>query len=498
MRNIIIIISVLILSTSCNNLLDVDPSDKYSAETYWSDYEQFEAAVTGCYKSFHNSMIIFNSETEMITPNAIAYNEASDTKNIGRGAGTTSSGLFSNFWRSSYSGIGRANTVIDKIDKVTFDDKEKKQFKGEALFIRAVFYSVLIDNFGDCPLIIETPDNNKHGDLPRTSKSDVLNQILTDLDLAANLLPTSYDAKNIGRATKGAALALKSRVLLYNEKWEEAAKAAKAVIDLGEYELFPNYRGMYLLENQNNKEVIFDIQYKLPYFTHGLDHVVYELNRPAPTKSLVDSYLMVDGQSTDKSPIYDPNKPYENRDPRLHQTIACIGYPFNGKITKLGDVVTTGFGQKKLTAFTDEQTTVINQGNSELNIIVIRYGEVLLNYAEALNELNISPNSEVYWALNKIRTRPTVDMPVIDPGLSKDEMREVIRLERRIELALEGKYLSDIRRWRTAEIVNNEPVLNYEGKLLENRVFNKNRDYLFPIPAREILENENLTQNPGW
>ncbi len=498
MRNKNIILFALVLFISCDKLLDVNPSDQYSTETFWLDHEQFDAALTGCYKNFHNSQVIFNSETDMLTPNSVAYNEANDTKNIGRGAGTTTSNLFLNVWRTSYRGIGRANTILDKIELATFGEDEKNQIKGEALFIRSIYYSVLIDNFGDCPLILETPDNDKHGDLPRTSKSEVLNQIITDLEIAASLLPVSYNATNTGRATKGAALALKSRVLLYNNRWQESAQTAKEVIDLGVYDLFPDYRGMYLLDNENNEEVIFDIQYKVPFFTTHFDNDIQMLNRPAPTKDLVDSYLMIDGQSIDESPLFDPNNPYKNRDPRLHQTVVCIGYPYNGKITRPEDVVTTGFGQKKLSSYSDNVTTVVTAGNSEINPIVIRYAEVLLNYAEALNEFHSDPTSEVYWALNKIRKRPSVNMPEIEPTLSKDEMREVIRLERRIELALEGKYLSDIRRWKIAEVVNNQPVLNHEGKLYENRVFNSNRDYLWPVPADEILENVNLSQNPGW
>ncbi|MEN6324143.1 MAG: RagB/SusD family nutrient uptake outer membrane protein [Proteiniphilum sp.] len=494
----ILFLSIALIFVACDNLLDVNPTDQYSVETFWLDKGEYDAALTGCYRSFQNANIMFNGETDMVTPNAVAYNEASDTKNIGRGAGTTTSALFGAFWRNAYRGIGRTNTLLDKIDLATFDEASKNKIKGEALFIRALYYSILVDNFGDCPLITETPDANKHGQLPRTPKSDVVNQIIADLNTAASLLPTTNSSANIGRATKGAALALKSRVLLYEGKWDEAAKAAKEVIDLNVYDLFPNYRGMYLLENENNKEVIFDIQYKVPYFTHGLDNAIQKLNRPAPTKDLVDSYLMTDGKSISESPLYNPAKPYENRDPRLLQTIVCVGYKYNGKITKTQDVMTTGYGSKKLTSYPDEQTIVINAGNSEINPIVIRYGEVLLTYAEALNELGSTPNAEVYWALNKIRTRPTVNMPEIQPGLNKEQMREVIRHERRIELAMEGLYLSDIKRWRIAEIVMNNPVMNYENKLYENRSFNKNRDYLWPIPADEIVLNRNLTQNPGW
>lgn len=498
MKKIFYFIIIFILFVACDSLLDVDPSDKYSVDTFWMEEEQFEAALTGCYNNFYNSLVFFKGETEMLTPNSMSYNEGNNTKDIARGAGLTTSSLFWTFWSNAYQGIGRANTLLAQIDNAPFDEEAKNQMKGQALFIRALYYSYLADLYGDCPLITETPDKDKHGDLPRTPKSKVVDQILADLTEAADLLPVSYQVTNIGRITKGAALALKGRVLLYNEKWTESAEAAKQVIDLGVYDLFPDYRGMYLPENENNQEVIFDIQYKAPFFMHFQDNEIMKLNRPAPSKNLVDAYLMTDGKSITESPLYDPGNPYENRDPRLHQTIVCIGYPYNGKITKKEDVVTTGFGQKKLTSYPDDQTIQITDGNSELNPIVIRYAEVLLTYAEALNEAGATPSSEVYWALNQLRNRPSVSMPEVEPGASKEEMRDIIRLERRIELACEGLYYADIRRWRIAEIVNNQPIYNNEGKIVEIRSFNKDRDYLWPIPANEIQKNKNLEQNPGW
>lgn len=489
---------ILISFVACDSLLDVNPSDKYSTDTFWLDEEQYKAALTGCYNNFYNSQIFFNGETEMLTPNSMAYNEANNTKDVARGAGLTTSTIFLSFWRNAYQGIGRANTLLDQIDNATFDEEAKNQMKGQALFIRALYYSYLTDLYGDCPLITETPDNDKHGDLPRTPKSQIVDQIITDLTEASALLPVSYSASNTGKITKGAALALKARVLLYNEKWAESAAAAKQVIDMGIYDLFTDYRGMYLPENENNLEVIFDIQYEAPFFMHGLDNTIKTLNRPAPTKNLVDTYLMTDGKSIAESPLYDPENPYENRDPRLHQSIVCIGYPYNGEITTKEDVVTTGFGQKKLTSYPDDQTIQITAGNSDLNLIVIRYAEVLLTYAEALNEANANPGTEVYWALNELRNRPSVNMPEIEAGVSKEEMRAIIRLERRIEMACEGLYYADIRRWGIAEVVNNQPIYNNEGVVVENRSFNEDRDYLWPIPADEVQENENLEQNPGW
>jgi hypothetical protein len=331
----------------------------------------------------------------------------------------------------------------------------------------------------------------------RTTKDVVVNQIILDLDEAIKVLPVSYATTDKGRATKGAALSLKARMLLYEGKWAAASQAAKEVMDLKAYALFPNYREMFRLQNENNSEVIFNVEFLAPRFTNNFDQSIYILNTPAPIKDLVDSYLMTDGKSIGNSSLYNPNQPYENRDPRLHQTIAVIGYKFNGKLTQLRDVVNTGFGLKKYTSFLDDVSTAVVPPNTELNPIVIRYAEILLTYAEAQNE-NVGPDASVYLALNAIRSRPSVKMVQVSPGLSKEEMRIVIRNERRIELAFEGLYYSDIRRWRTAEIVNNGAIFNYEGKPITNRTFNKNRDYLWPIPFTQIQENPQLIQNPGY
>ena len=499
MKKYIIILLIAMIGFSCNSLLDTDPSDQYTSDTYWADEGEYDAALTGCYNSLYNASAFFNGETEMITPNSYAYNETNGTDAIVSGNALTTTGLFSLFWNGAYGGIGRANTLLDKIPDATFDESDINTMKGQALFIRALYYSYLVDYFGDVPLILSTPDESQ-GSLSRTPKEEVITQIVSDLDTAADLLPESYTSSaDVGRVTKGAALALKARILLYDEQWAEAAKAAKDVIDLETYELYPDYRGMYMPDNENNVEVIFDIQYSSPDHMSSMDHVAYILNRPAPLKDLLDAYLMTDGKSIDDSPLYDPENPYENRDPRLHQTIACVGYYFNGKIVTPNTFINTGFGQKKYTIYPDDETLEnVSQGNSYLNFIVIRYAEVLLTYAEALNESEDTPSSEVYSALNELRERPTVSMPDIEQGLSKDEMREVIRLERRVELACEGHYYSDIRRWKTAEVVNNGPICDYKGDTISYRSFNPERDYLWAIPQSEIDLNKNLEQNPGW
>lgn len=485
----------------CDRTLNVDPTDRYSEATFWQTLEHAQAGLTGCYKVLHDGYggsATWHFETDMITPNGMAYNAANGTDAIARGIHTPITGLITSRWVAAYRGIGRTNTFLEKVGSVNMDESLKARMAGEAKFLRAFYYFMLVDVYGGVPLILEAPDADKHAALPRNSKAEVVAQILQDLEDASAALPEAYGGADVGRITKGAALALTARVALYDEQWALAAQKAGEVIESGTYSLFPNYRELFLLENENNEEVIFDVQFLAPRFTNDYDQVIYNLNRPAPLKDLVDAYLMIDGKPATESDLYDANAPYENRDPRLHQTIVCIGYPFNGRTTTAQNVVTTGFGLKKYTYHLDDVFTPVMPANgSEINPIILRYAEVLLTYAEATNELD-GPDESVYEAINALRKRPSVNMPDLPPNLTKEAMREAIRHERRIELAFEGTYYSDIRRWKIAEEVNNAPAVNHEGKVIVNRGFNKDRDYLWPIPHVQIQENPNLSQNPNW
>jgi len=492
---LILVMMCGILLSSCKDFLSTAPSDQYTVKNFWKTKEQAEAGLTAVYETLRGysaNQIFYNPQ---ITPNAVRFDNPGGWRAIARGLAQTTNPLFSSAWRSNYQGIGRANTVLANLSKAEVDDDVKSQIEGEAKFLRAFFYSDLVNKFGDVPLIIKAPDLESQGDLARTDKSKVIDQILKDLDDAASVLPLESDP---GRATKGAALALKARVLLYQGSWSKAATAAQKVMDLNEYSLYPDYRELFKLENEGNSEVIWDIQYKMPRFGHGFDNAVTLHNNVAPTKELVDAYNMKDGKPTSQSPLYDPNNPYQNRDPRLYQTIRLVGSMYNGKTVTSEDVNQTGFGAKKFTTYSDStQMEEIKGGRSEINPIVIRYAEVLLTYAEAENEA-VGPNQSVYDAINQIRQRPTVNMPKIQSGLSKDEMRQVIRHERRIELAMEGKYLEDIKRWGIAEDVMNGPVHDWKGNVYTTRTFDPNRDYLWAIPADQMDLNSELKQNPGW
>ncbi|MDR2497750.1 MAG: RagB/SusD family nutrient uptake outer membrane protein [Tannerellaceae bacterium] len=486
----------ILLLAGCDSWLDVDPADKYSADTFWKTEEHASAGLSGCYRALHPWRDSYTFEFDMITSNAMPYNEANGTHAIGKGEHMSTTALIVSLWSNCYKGIGRTNTFLDNIANVRMDENTKTRMTGEAKFLRAFYYSYLVNHYGGVPLILETPNAEKHASLPRDTKDAVLNQIIKDLTEAADVLPLSYSGSDLGRATKGAALALKARMLLYNEKWNEAAATAKSVLDLKVYDLFDDYRHMFMESHKHHVEVIFNIESSLPDFQTGYDQAIFRLNRPAPLKELVDTYQMIDGKSIDESPLFDKEHPYENRDPRLLYSITCIGYPYNGKPITQAEVVTTGFGQKKYTSYTDN-TTIPLVERSAFNYILIRYAEILLTYAEAQNEAN-GPDNSVYNAINQVRARAGVNMPEIPGGLTKEQMREAIRLERRIELALEGLYYYDVLRWKTIEKENNGAMHNANGVEIVIRKFNPNRDYLWPIPNNQIVQNPSLVQNPNW
>lgn len=499
MKHIFIIISIAVACinfTSCDSLLDVDPSDQYSTETFWKTEEHAHAGLMGCYNALLPWRSLHTMEFDMLTTNGMPYNEANGTQAISKGEHLSTTALIASLWTNCYIGIGRTNTFIDNVVSVDMDETGKAQMVGEAKFLRAFYYLNMADKFGGVPLITEAPNADKHAELPRNTKEEVVAQIIKDLEDAIAVLPDSYASADLGRVTKGAALALKARTLLYNERWADAAMIAKEVMNSGKYQLFDDYRHFFSEANKHNAEVIFNIETKIPEYPTDYDQNIWRLNRPAPLKELIDTYLCADGKTIEESSLYDPAKPYENRDPRLLKSIVCIGYPYLGKTITKEDVVTTGFGLKKYTSYEDDVSIPLVE-RSAFNFILIRYAEVLLTYAEAQNEAN-GPDNSVYDAINQLRLRPDINMPEVPVGLTKDQMREVIRRERRIELTFEGLYYSDILRWKTAEKENNGMMHNYEGVEVVKRSFNPNRDYLWPVPYNQTVLNNNLKQNPNW
>lgn len=497
--------------------LNTLPPSQISDQIFWTQPQDALLAVNAIYRDvMGQDKLFFDNATD--DSYAQKYFEAQGSQFYGNGSADANTGWGNGIWGADYRAISRANELLANIDRITgLNPKLADRYKGEASFLRAYYYNMLVSLYGDVPLVLKVLTIQEGKEQTRTPKAQVVDQIIKDLDYAASVLPNSYGPDDQGRATKGAALALKARAALYDGRWDVAAQAAKAVMDLGVYSLYPDYRNLFLNVGEGNSEVIFDKQYvqniaSSDLFDFFAPKSLLGGNDNSPLRPLVDSYYMKDGLPITESPLYDEAHPYANRDPRLYATILYPGAEFMGATfesapnsnspdaAKSGfDATASGYGMIKYVDPADQP----NRDNTGLNVILLRYADVLLMYAEAKNEVS-GPDPSIYAAIDQVRER--AGMPDVTPGQSKEALRETIRHERRVELALEGLRLFDIRRWKIAE--NVMPGMIYgidyvedgvkKTVQIEQRRFQVPRDYLWGIPANEVILAPGLTQNPGW
>ncbi|OWK70689.1 RagB/SusD family nutrient uptake outer membrane protein [Pedobacter sp. AJM] len=551
----IIVFLLLGLSSCQKNYLDKTPLSGPSDETYFSNQDELVLAVNGLYR-YANYAPLDNMPLNLLLDNGtdIGWDRNnSPLQSLGKGNQDSNNGLAISVWTEAYKVIAKCNFILDNIDKVK--DKSTvaiyNRSKAEARFIRAYTYQYLTDYFGSVPLITNVL-TLETAQVAKTEKAAIVEFILKEFTEAAADLPLNYSGADAGRATRGTALAFKARTALNNARWAEAAEAAKAVMDLKIYSLHNNYGTLFSYAGQSSPEIIWAFQYLKASRTktHSTPNALLSRNglgftNKVPSQSLVDVYPCTDGLNIDQSPLFDPKAPYKNRDPRLTFTIAVPGSVFyNYQFETHRDSVKcwnynttpatrvdnqdalnafatfTGYCWKKYVDLDDKA----DRSNSEINVIQIRYAEVLLIYAEAKNELGQLDQS-AYDAINLVRARPSVNMPLIPAGQSTASFRSLVRKERLYELAMEGLRLSDLRRWRIADkamtgnfygrvqrgLLAGPPQIDENGlasynnvanradmRVIETRVFDTGRDYLWPIPNIETVTNPKLIQNPKY
>jgi len=570
--NLIILAFSMVLILSCNkDYLNRFPESDPNSATYYTTADQLTLAINAAYNNLSYQQDGFPYQMQLEgTSDLVWQRPTTDAQTIGLGQHTSNTTMIRTIWTQSYIGIGRCNALLENMIKAksVTTAAQYSRIEGEAKFLRAYYYGTLISLYGDVPLVVKSiPAEESY--LARTPKAEVLNAIFSDLDSAAAKLPLSYTGTDIGRATKTSALAFKSRIALYNAKWDVAAAASKAVIDLGYHALYPNYRNLFMYVGENSRESILAFDYKLTIRTNAAPQNNQARNSSGfsgliPTRALADSYECTDGLTIDKSTLYSTADPFKNRDPRMRQTLlgdgdtwfgaggitfnmtfhpdstTCSRYtPTFAKIPNL-EVTNafssySGFIMKK---YLDPQDMAV-PNQSELAFMLIRYAEVLLNYAEAKIELN-QIDASVLNAINLVRARgygvaatQTTLYPAIKTT-NQTELRAIVRRERKIELAGEGLRVFDIRRWNIAEKVMNgilfgkamnkaiyyslpKPTLDENSspdytsftsllsvvgnfKIMDNpRVF-KSHNLLWPIPQAELDVNKNpgFKQNPGY
>jgi hypothetical protein len=530
--------------TKVNEYLDKAESGGLTEDQVFGDYVQTQAYLASIY---YNGI----GAGDWMPAYSFTYAAASDEAkcpytSVNSPVGFNNGSISATYnpidiWSGKYQHIRQVNRLIAKIDQVPVSDDPaqiagRSRMKGEGFFLRAFFYFQLFQRYGGVPIIDRVLTIDDKLNLPRNAADEVVAFIVKDCDSAANYLATSWPAVDLGRATKGAALLLKARTLLYaasllhnpenkTEKWIAAAAAAKVVMDMDDvYKLDDNYKTLF--HTRTSKEIIFQSTINQVWQVVSNDWVRHTeppsrgggWGNLQPLQNIVDDYEMANGKYiTDPTSGYDPNNPYVGRDPRFHQSII-----YNGR-TWLGVSINTyvGAGADGLnnsTAATqtgyyvaknlDENATLISSYKPGSHYwIFMRYTEAFLDYAEAQNEA-VGPDQSVYDAINLIRDRTNVKMPPLPVGLSKDEMRERIRHERRIELAFEAHRFWDVRRWRIGgqaastdaygmKITKTGTTFKYEKFLLEKRVYKPAFD-LFPIPQSEREKQPALSQNTGY
>lgn len=563
----IYLLGILLIFTGCQDL-DINPLDTGSSGNWYSTQTEIEMSVKGLYRDDFWPISSFswdddNQERNSLSPitNGTISSEWSSPKT---------------YWDNSYKAIARANIVLSKMDEcveagiITREQGDK--YTAEALFIRAQMYALLVTHFGDVVYITTTISLDEAYSIGRTATTEIIPKIYADFDDAAATLPLNYGASESLRATKGAAYALKARFALYMNDWSVAADAAKKCIDLGEYKLHPDFADLFVATTKRSGESIFLLPRSVEldvYMNTGHIQGFATRNNGGwasiyPSWDLFCSYLCTDGLPIDESPLFDPQKPFENRDPRCTATIVEFGSEHLGFIydphpqAKQVLNLSTGKMQTNNDSRVNAQYAsfnglVLKKGSCNQWIadktwkidpdkIIIRLADVYLMYAEAKIETGDIDQS-VLDAINRVRARAygvdytnTTAYPAITTN-NKSELRRIVRIERRMEFAYEGLRYMDLIRWRLAEKALNRPdygmiepaeqveklvntglwffpetpAVDEDGisdftsmyekgyiKVITQRQFDAGRQYLWPIPSKELLINDNMKQNEGY
>jgi len=517
-----LILILFLFPTGCGDkYLDFLPEDKITSANFPVNEDDIILLLNGVYAHLredqvYNQGLFGFGALDGATPNAFNWGNTSISK-IGNGQLSSSDAQIVTFrWTRCYGIIFRANYFLQAIEGVELSDDIKSIYIGEAHFLRGLAYSLLVESYGGVPLILTAISSEEARTISRATAQEIWDQVIADYNIAIEKL--EVNGPKIGRATKGAALGMKMRAYLYQNKYNEVLTLADQIDALNKYSLFSSYEGLFKLENENNQEVIFDIQYVKGENSQGTFIDQYcgtgtgawtRGSRYVPTDDLVNAYEKIDGSPGKylESEI-DLNNPYEGWDPRLKFTVVVpgsyiLGYRFPNYLYPGGAFNHAGNRIRHLSTRKyriDKEEDLPPSGQSEFNNIVMRYADVILSKAEALIETG-GDIDEAVALINKIRTeRDDVKMTPIPNGLTREEARERLRHEKRIEFALESLYWMDIKRWGIGKDIYPVEVRDHNGNIIETKFPNGYLEYynLLPIPDSERSLNENLEQNPSW
>lgn len=524
MKKILFILAITMGTMSCNKFLDRKPVASYTTDGFYNSEANIKYGLNGVYQSIYWEVptslpqyVLFDH----YTPLGI---ERTENSSLGAGGALNpDNGTVLNTWVMAYQTIARCHSVLDGakpfMDKLT---PGAKQYLAEARVIRAWAYYYLVNLYGDVPFFTSAVGTDEFA-APRTPQVQIIDYLMTDLDDAATYMP--WVSSDAGRADKSVALGLKARIALNAgslnvggkgvEYFKLARDAAKQIMDNSGRSLNPKFDDLFTRTGQIanvNKELIWQLMYsdqgvtRYHYITVGQVSRNYGQCGRFPTQILFDTYECTDGKRIDESPLYDPKQPNVNRDPRLKSTIWMNGDTIIGNTsgTPAGRVKFVMDNYRAITSFYDYNSgTWSNKTNADINSaaaytspansgvgflwkkycnaddenvfkttynwIFMRYAEILLTYAEAKIELNELDNT-VYDAIGKVRNRSGMPGVGADRIGNQGKLRQLVRRERKVELAFEGLHLFDMRRWKTGALENNSPTYGYPTATVVNNV----------------------------
>ena len=557
MKNkILIFIAIVFSIMSCEkDLLDITPQDKFSAVDVFNDENLIRLFINGCYSKIYLHGLYRYNQIGHATDELHSIKEGKVMYSLIQEGKLTQDNIdqihpFLHNWEESYKVLQDIIYFQSQIGESEIDTDLKNQMIGEMRFMRAFIYANLIWRYGGVPIVHKFDLNASDFSIARSTYDACVDTIVKEINLAIQLLPDKYELEdeNRGLATADAARALKSRVLLYaasplnntsNDmaKWQAASDAAKEIIDSAHYALNDDYQQLFLADNDeiifaryhtNASEMELSLQVGRNY-DHGW-------GSDSPTQNLVDNYEMTNGEkpyladgSINPASGYDDQNPYVDRDPRFYASILYDGSMWmdretetfisggssapNGKDSRKGpnedwNGTMSGYYLKKFVPEDVSPSSTTDYATSPY--IFFRYGEILLNYAEAQYNLGHEDIARDY--LNIVRSRVSVDMPDVDD--TGDDLLKRIQNERRIELVFEGHRYFDVRRWKIADETENEDIRAIVIKLRDDdsKTYDYtsrstilitrywyDRLYLLPIPRAEVERSlGTVEQNPGY
>ena len=522
--------------SGCNDMNN-EPSGTYGEDEFWSSVDRAQYLLNMIYNQHYSAAMMWSDET--LSDNLMRARDYGDERVIRNGNAESTTPIFASTWKDLYGGIKTANMFLANIDRLKADPEQINGMKAQARYLRAWMYLRLTEFYGNVPYFTHELSAAESKRVTRTPHVQIMRTLHNELDSIMPHLPRRDDLTDDqrGQITRGAAVALQARAYLYDGDWANAERYCDRLISQqeqnGHYSLFPNYAALFTQDAEYNEEIIADCEYAPKVrvwedmFNMAPLSVGARLNEIAPTQSLVDAFLMLDGQTAEQSPLYDASKPYANRDPRLTATVVYDGYRWSDNVndgTKDKVIYTNPDALDKTDAFAGLNKNQTPTGyyvrkyydakhehhmQSSINIITMRYADVLLMYAETMNEQGKMSREVWNKTIRAIRERAGFDdeQALAYPSdLSQAQMRLLIRRERRCELALEGLRWFDIKRWRIGKECLDGYVLgarflnNYtENIRLDLYIFDNARDYLWSVPQTQMDINPHLKpNNPGY